>query len=76
MPGTVGEAGQNQQWRVRVVAQLRIMLGALLGVVLGLYYVSRTTHDVVVSQLASLCKHFFVGSISPSFAQIDLSLYE
>src|ERR1700744_5100132 len=35
--GTAGEAGQNEQRRVRVMAELRP------------YYVSRTTHNVVIA---------------------------
>jgi hypothetical protein len=45
---SIGEAGKHEQRRVRVVHHSRAFF--------GLYYVSRTTHDVVIAQLSSRCK--------------------
>src|SRR5580698_8318229 len=39
---TTGEAGQHQHWRVGIVARALTFL--------SIYYVARTTHDVVIAQ--------------------------
>jgi hypothetical protein len=51
VPGTAGEAGEDEEGRVGVVAYLRAVFGGWFGFGIGVIYVSRTTHDVVIAQL-------------------------
>ncbi len=45
---STGETGEHKQWRVRIVPHFRVTFGR--------YYASRTTHNVVIAQLASCRK--------------------
>jgi hypothetical protein len=54
-----GKAGKHQQRWVRVVADSRRSL--------SFYYVTRTTHDVVIAQVAHSCKEFLEVVRQPLF---------
>jgi hypothetical protein len=49
VPGAAGEAGEDKEWRVGVMAYLRAVFGGGVGFGFGVIYVSRTTHDVVIA---------------------------
>jgi len=56
--GPVRQAGQHQQWRVRVMAEDRVILS-------GLYYVSRTScHVVRIAGPLRHCKLFLAGNLA------------
>jgi len=55
---SIGQAGKHQQWRVRIVPHA--------SVVFGFYYVSRTTHNVVIAQIKPLMQGKLFANLRPA----------